>query len=396
MILCSAGDYYGGPGAYNEPKSHFVARMMGYLGYDAVGVGEMDLNFGLEKLVTDAREYGLNITCANIVAKGETSLPSGPDPALQERLGTVFAPYLVVERNGVRFGFVGLLSPETKSHKLGSGGEVEAITYAIKDPWEMARTVVPEARNACDFLVLLAHMDQFDLEKGLPDFPEVDLVIRGHNAQNWQSIEPVMVGVVPVYVATAQGQNIGNLTMALDEDMNVVDTNNKVHFLGATVPDDTVVTAMLDSFDEENRKQQKILFAKEQLKASRASAPGADIYLGLGSCATCHVEAFEVYTRTRHAKAYRTLSAQFVHRDDNCVGCHVTGYGERGGFGGIRRLGAQVDLIDVQCEACHGPGAEHSRDGSYRAVAVESCASCHNPEHDPDFNYEDAWEKIAH
>jgi hypothetical protein len=301
-----------------------------------------------------------------------------------------------VERNGVRIGFVALLSPETKSRSLGEEGELEALTYVIKEPWEMAQIVIPEARDESDVLILLAHMDQFDLEMRLPDFPEVDLVIRGHHAQNWQSIEPVMVGTTPVYLASAQGQNIGHLRFALDADWNFVDVNNKIHFLGDTVPDDTVVTAMLDQFDEENRKIQKILFAKEQLKASRASSQGSDTYFGVGSCLSCHPDQFEVYTHTRHAKAYRTLASQFVHRDDKCVGCHVTGYGEPGGFAGFRRLGAQADLIDVQCEACHGPGNEHSRDGSYVTKAAESCSKCHNDDHDPDFDYDDAWKKIEH
>jgi 2',3'-cyclic-nucleotide 2'-phosphodiesterase (5'-nucleotidase family) len=370
--------------------------MMGYLGYDAVAVGEMDLNYGMEKLLEDYNQHALNITCANIVTKGESAPHSGPGKELQEQLGTVFPPYLVVERGGVRFGFVGLLSPQTKSKVLGGEGEVEALTYIIKDPWEMAEVVLPQAEDDCDFLILLAHMDQFDLETRLPDFPQVDLVIRGHNAENWQSIEPVMVGTVPVYLATAQGQNIGNLSMALDDDMNLADTNNKVYFLGSNVEDDTVVAAMLDQFDEENRKQQKVLFAKEQLKESGSSGEGAEVYLGLGSCSSCHVDEFEVYARTQHAKAYRTLSAQFAHRDESCIGCHVTGFGRTGGFSGIRRLGASVDLIDVQCEACHGPGAEHSRDGTYRQAARESCATCHTKEQDPDFDYDDAWKKIAH
>jgi len=394
--MCYAGDFYGGPGAFNEPKSHLVARMMGYLRYDAIAVGEMDLNYGLEKLVEDAEQFDLNLTCANIITKGVMAPSAEPSAQLQEDFETVFPPYLIVERNGIRFGFVGLLAPETKSRNVGAEGEVEAMTYIIKDPWEMARIVLAEAREKCDFLILLAHMDQFDLEMRLPDYPEVDLVVRGHNAKNAQSIEPIMVGTVPVYLSTAQGQNIGNLRFALDAGMNIADSNNKIYFLSAEVPDDTVVAAILNSCEEENKKQQKILFAKEQLKASSASGESGEIYLGVGSCLTCHPGEFEAYTRTRHARAYRTLSSQFVHRDDNCVGCHVTGYGEAGGFGGIRRLGARVDLIDVQCEACHGPGIDHNRNGSYRTVAVDACATCHTKEHDPDFDYEDAWEKIAH
>lgn len=398
MILCSAGDFYGGADVFNEAKSHFVAEMMGFLGYDVVGVGEMDLNYGLKKLVEDDERYDLHLTCANLVSKSDAPMRKGRErKSLQEELHTVFPPYRIVERDGVRFGFVALLSPQTKSRAGGQqDGSVEALTYRIEDPWKFAETVLPYVRERCDVFVLLAHMDRYDLEMKLPDFPEVDLVVLGHNAQNSGGVEPTYVGMVPVYSATTQGQNIGDLVLTLDSDMAVVESRNQVHFLGENVADDAGVLAMLDEFDEQNRKAQKILFAKEQLKASRSASDNPDIYLGLGNCMSCHPSAFDVYIKTRHARAYQTLASQFVHRDENCVGCHVTGYNERGGFSGMRRLGTPVDLIDVQCEACHGPGIEHSRDGRYRERAVQSCVKCHTKLEDPDFDYDEAWAKIAH
>jgi hypothetical protein len=397
--LCSAGDFYGGADVFNEPKSHFVAQMMGYLGYDAVGIGEMDLNYGLEKLVQDGEKYDLNLTCANLISKLETTRQNKRQKkSLQQRLNTVFPPYKIVERDGVRIGFVALLSPQTKSRTAGAGsGLVESVNYVIEDPWKMAETVVPRVRDECDVLVLLAHMDLFDLEMKLPEFGEIDMVVLGHSTKSSRTQdEPVTVGATPVYYATTQGQIIGNLKITLDGDGAIVDMHNKSHFLGEDVPDDPEVLALLDEFDEQNRKMQKILFAKEQLKAARSSGEEADIYLGVGSCISCHSDAFDVYTQTRHAHAYQTLASLFVHRDNNCISCHVTGYKERGGFSGLRRLGSPVDLIDVQCEACHGPGTEHSRDGRYRKAAVESCVRCHTEEEDPSFDYEDAWEKIAH
>lgn len=398
MILCSAGDFYGGADVFNEPKSHFVAEMMGYFGYDAVGVGEMDLNYGLAKLVEDGERYGLALTCANLISKSEPQEPKGrKKKTMQQELNTVFPPYLIVERDGVQFGFVALLSPQTKSRSAGSAdGSVESLTYTIEDPWNLAETVLPRVREKCDVLVLLAHMDRFDLEMRLPDFPEIDLVVLGHNPGKSGVVEPLFVGTVPVYSATTQGQNVGDLVVTLDADKAILDKQNQVHFLGDPVPDDAEVLAMLNEFDEKNRKAQKILYAKEQLKASKSASDNPDIYLGVGACMSCHPDAFEAYVGTGHARAYQTLAAQYVHRDDNCVGCHVTGYGERGGFSGMRRLGSPIDLIDVQCEACHGPGIEHSRDGRYRKTAVESCAQCHTKEEDPDFDYDEAWEKIAH
>lgn len=404
-MLCSAGDFYGGADVFNEPKSHFVAKMMGYLGYDAIGVGEMDLNYGLDKLLEDYREYDLNLTCANIVTRnGDTSdRPKGQKKSvLQTTLNTVFPPYRIVERDGVKIGFVALLSPKTKIKtarpRSGEdvGGEVEAITYTIKDAVEYAGRVIPEVRGMCDVLVLLAHMDQFELEAMLPDHPEIDIAVLGHDARNAPLIEPIMMGTVPVYRATAQGQNIGKLTLTLNADKKIVDTNNKTYFLDESYTDDPQVALMLDEFDDEYRKTQKLLFAREQLKASESQGEASDVYLGMGACMGCHVEAFETYTGTRHATAYRTLSSQYMQRAKECVGCHVTGYQQRGGFTGLRALGTQVDLVDVQCEACHGPGSEHNRDGSYNELAVQSCVQCHTKERDPDFDFTKAWPKIAH
>ena len=123
---------------------------------------------------------------------------------------------------------------------------------------------------------------------------------------------------------------------------------------------------------------------------------GQDVYLGVANCQRCHIDAFDSYLATRHARAYATLSEGFMHRDSGCVPCHSTGYGLKGGFDGVRIPGGMVDLIDVQCEACHGPGASHSRDGSYRTVARERCINCHTEEQDPEFDFEKAWKKIAH
>ena len=70
-----------------------------------------------------------------------------------------------------------------------------------------------------------------------------------------------------------------------------------------------------------------------------------------------------------------------------CVRCHVTGYGDSGGY----RLGANggVDLGNVQCEACHGFGREHRGKGKIRGRVGETiCRRCHGTENSPTFKYE--------
>lgn len=401
VIVCTAGDFYGTADVFNESKSHFVARMMGELGYDAVGVGEMDLNFGLSALVRDARSYQLPIVCANLVARGDSLRvrTGGPADRAADRMGTAFPPYVIVERAGTRVGFLGLLSPATKGIQTDietPHTRVESITYVIEDPLEAAREVAPELRAACDVMVVLAHMSEDEAAKLAGTVDGIDFIVLGHDAQGHPLGTPVVLGETAVVRATYQGMNIGELGITLAEGGGIEGYNNRIYPLVADAfKDDPEMAVHLDEFDAKNREHQKELYAREQLRQAD-SVPGGNRYLGVANCQSCHAEEFEVYMGTRHANAYATLSAEFVHRDTNCVGCHVTGYGDKGGFSGMRSRGALVDLVDVQCEACHGPGSEHNRDGSYRTRAAEACIQCHTERDDPDFDFDTHWPRVAH
>lgn len=396
LWVCTSGDFYGTADVFNESKSHFVAREMAEMGYDAVGIGEMDLNFGLGSLVKDARKYHLPIVCANLVARVDSVKvrEKGPEYDAAERLNTAFVPYHIVAKDGVRFGFIGVMSPSTKQIGAGSSS-VDALTYTLADPAEAVKPLLPEVRKQCDVVVLLAHMDQVEAQHLAEAVPGFDLIVLGHDAGNRPLGEPIVVGQTRILRATSQGQNLGQLDVKLDKDHHLAEARNRIYPMTAEHADDPEMAKRLDEFDAENRKLQKELYAKEQLKSSDDS-PFGTRYLGVGSCQSCHQAQFQVYMKTAHAHAYATLAGEFVNRDTNCVGCHVTGYQDAGGFGGVRMRGAPVDLTDVQCEACHGPGAEHTRDGTYRARARESCVRCHTPNDDPDFNFEKDWPLIAH
>jgi hypothetical protein len=218
--------------------------------------------------------------------------------------------------------------------------------------------------------------------------------VLGHDAAGRPLGEPIVAGNTRILRASHQGQNIGQLDLKLSAKREIAGARNRIHPLSKNYPDNPQMLARLDEFDAENRKVQKELYAREQLKGTGDESVNTK-YLGVGTCQNCHAAQFEVYSKTAHAHAYATLASEFVHRDTNCVGCHVTGYNQ-GGFGGIRMRGAAVDLVDVQCEACHGPGAEHTRDGTYKSRARDSCVHCHTPNDDPDFDFDKDWPKIAH
>ena len=115
-----------------------------------------------------------------------------------------------------------------------------------------------------------------------------------------------------------------------------------------------------------------------------------DGYQGDTVCATCHRQESLSWMLTHHAQAYYTLYQRNRAEDMQCVGCHVTGMGEPGGFViGDHRS----PMSAVTCEACHGPSGPH--DGQ-RTDATQRCVRCHDPDHSVAFTVEKGLPHIDH
>ena len=81
--------------------------------------------------------------------------------------------------------------------------------------------------------------------------------------------------------------------------------------------------------------------------------------------------------------------------DPECIECHVVGFGRDGGF---HSEAASPQLLEVGCEACHGPGKKHIAAGGehLQEFTVKNCIMCHNDERSPAFNAGEAWINIRH
>ncbi len=71
-------------------------------------------------------------------------------------------------------------------------------------------------------------------------------------------------------------------------------------------------------------------------------------YVGAEKCKMCHKQQFASWEQTTHAKATDEAKASTERTyDESCLKCHATN--------------ASEDLPGVQCEACHGPGADYKK-----------------------------------
>jgi len=99
------------------------------------------------------------------------------------------------------------------------------------------------------------------------------------------------------------------------------------------------------------------------------NAEGAD-YVGVKKCKACHIKQYKSWKETTMANSFENLKAGIKSdakkkagldpdkdytADAGCLKCHTTGYKKPGGFTTIEET---PDLAGVQCEACHGAGAD--------------------------------------
>lgn len=137
-------------------------------------------------------------------------------------------------------------------------------------------------------------------------------------------------------------------------------------------------------------------------------------FVGVKACVKCHDLHGESWATTTHAKAFESLKPgarkdakvkakldpnKDYTADEQCVGCHSTGFGKPGGYELGAKPGGKRMLGSVGCESCHGPGGSYRRDhgkaekafkrgGAKAARAVltaagqnfdyeQACAACH-------------------
>ncbi len=161
------------------------------------------------------------------------------------------------------------------------------------------------------------------------------------------------------------------------------------------MPEVPEISALVAAYNARNAQREAGLMAG--VTAVEAPPPGSP-YVGLKVCVVCHQEQNAVWVRTKHAHAMESLKRTNQGLDRECISCHTTGFGEPGGF---REPSTMGGFLEVQCEACHGPGRNHVQSNGGRGTIQRStpeatCLRCHTPELTPQFRFTRDREHIRH
>ncbi len=127
-------------------------------------------------------------------------------------------------------------------------------------------------------------------------------------------------------------------------------------------------------------------------------------YVGHDACVPCHYDRHADWSETKMAdQAIRTLAdfrGGLFLNDSRCLSCHATGFDPGRDNGGFDE--GVGELVNVQCEACHGAGSlmveKMDREFILRTNDAALCGKCHSERYGtklcfPDY---DEWKVSGH
>ena len=198
-VLVDGGDWFRGtPEGAIEDGLGF-ARIMARLGFDAVCVGNHELDHGLANLERLLAETRLPAVLANV-----------RNPATERGLeGTT--PWRIVERRGVRIAFVGLITLVTPDIT-----HADARRLVFEPPAAAWDRACRELAGKADLIVPLTHLpvdEARELARARPDIP---LIISAHDHKRLE--QGVREGSTLIVQNGAKAVSLGRIDLVLDGD----------------------------------------------------------------------------------------------------------------------------------------------------------------------------------
>jgi 2',3'-cyclic-nucleotide 2'-phosphodiesterase (5'-nucleotidase family) len=368
-LMVDAGDLMGKRDKLEKEQSRFLCEMMGSFGLDAIGLGEGDLNYGLsflqEMIETDKLPY-TNANCR-----------------LQETGELILPPYLIVEKGGIRFGIVSVLDPEQKILTMAAKEQ----EFQVDDPVATLKAILPEIRQKAQTVILLAHLGDQKTEQLLQEVSGIDVAVIGHSSRSLNTERAV--GKTALLSAVFEGRELGRADLEIGSDGSVQAFSIQLTEMDDKIASDPTVQQKVDQFkDHLEEFRMSLRGAHQQVKGS-----ADEEFLGERTCIACHQDVWEALKDSGHENAMASLRDKGQTFNPDCLVCHVVGYTYKGGYDDRPPFNR---LANVQCEACHGYGTMHERNGQWKAQARNTCVECHDKENSPQFDYATYWEKIKH
>ncbi len=198
--------------------------------YDAVAVGDDELNFGLEFFQDAAKKFKINLVSSNMHADNVKA-------------------YSIKEIQGLRVGIIGVTTLQA-APKAPGVNFTEPLT-ALKE------AVVALKKEKAGIIILLSHIDENDAIEIVKDIPEINIVVVGHSRIKEDVLS--RVGSTLIVRPAWQGRRLGKLNLTIKEN-KIVDYKSEEIRLSSGISDSPDVLKFLPKcFADSNCKKEGLV-----------------------------------------------------------------------------------------------------------------------------------------
>jgi len=251
-ILVDAGDISMGTPFHTEFREEALElRLMGEIGYDVVTLGNHDYDFrpaGLAAMLRSARSQGGRLpalVASNVVfAKDDNR-----DDDLKAAFGEYpVSEYKVVEINGIRIGFFGIMGRDAAEDTPFA----KPVSFA--DTVERSRAMVELLRNRekVDLVICLSHSGTKPVKSHSEDellpqkVPGIDVVISGHSHTTLP--KPIVVGKTIIVSAGCYGAYLGVIELDVSREREVSLSTFRLEKTSEDIAEDKVISKRIEGF----------------------------------------------------------------------------------------------------------------------------------------------------
>lgn len=227
VFLTDGGDALGDTLIAQLTRGKAILDVMNAIGYDAMTLGNHEVDFGPAVLQEHIRQAQFPVIAANLVQSKSGQL--------------VTKPYVVKDLGGLKIGLLGLAYPHTEQ----TTARKNVTGFSFQDPIQTSAHYVKELRSqSVDLVVLLSHCGLSSDKKIAEHVPGIDLILGGHSHN--RTTNALVVNKTMIFQAGAHGSDLGQLDLQV-EGGKVMGYRWQLITLDETVPRDEKVAALIES-----------------------------------------------------------------------------------------------------------------------------------------------------
>ena len=244
-LILDAGDFSTGTFLSDEFKGVPTIAAMNQIGYTSGTIGNHEFDYGQPALRMRLREAKFPVLSANLTASF-----------------TGIKKYTIVSAQGIRFGIIGLTTERAKT--LSHPNQVAGVN--VSDIVKSVERLLPEVRKQSDFIIATVHLDDDEEQRLASAFPEIRLIIGGHNHE---ALGPIRLGQTLVAKTGVSGRNVGRVDLEF-QNRKLTQMDARLIPVKDVGPDPDIVKILQPFQEKVNAKMNEVIVeATDDLTYSR-------------------------------------------------------------------------------------------------------------------------------